>query len=405
MRTSTAPDLRDQDMSETGQTLLWVHDGGTTDSTQLQTVCRELGITPRVCGANEIDASIDRSVSMIGLDLGDDSVAGIRRLQEIRERHPNIPIFVASALSNVSTMRAALQHGATDFLSLPMNPLDLSRVVIRLAQDYAQAPKKVVGGEIVTVYGCRGGLGATTLSVNLAIQLEALGRGEVAVVDLDLQRGDVSAFLNLVPSQSIAALADSRGDIDEIFLHSAMTRHPSGMFVLAAPDKVEDADSVGHDEVTYALRLLRTQYRFCVVDTPRTITAPTIAAFEQADVILLLADRSVPGVRAAQRTVQLLERLDVQLSQIRLVIADAHPGPVGVDDAERTIGLRPYLTLPRDESTAAAAMNTGSPLDGGRSGGLTSTIADLAHRIAGSEETHRKRGGLIRRFFSREARA
>ena len=257
-------------------------------------------------------------------------VAGIRRLQQIRERHPGLPIFVASSESNVSTMRAALQHGATDFLTLPLDPLDLSRVVIRLAQDQARAPQKVVGGEIITIYGCRGGLGATTLAVNLAIQLEELDLGEVVVVDLDLQRGDVSAFLNLTPSQSISALADARGEIDEIFLHSAMTRHPSGMFVLAAPDKVEDADSVGHDEVTHALRLLRTQYRFCIIDTPRT----TIAAFEQSDSILLLTDRSVPGIRAAQRTVALLERLDVQISQMRLVFADAHPGPIRYCDVD-----------------------------------------------------------------------
>ncbi len=392
-------------MTDARQTLLWVQDESTTDPHQIETVCRELGIEVKSSTSAGLDAAIDRKVTMLGLDLGSDSVAGIRRLQQIRERHPGLPIFVASSESNVSTMRAALQHGATDFLTLPLDPLDLSRVVIRLAQDQARAPQKVVGGEIITIYGCRGGLGATTLAVNLAIQLEELDLGEVVVVDLDLQRGDVSAFLNLTPSQSISALADARGEIDEIFLHSAMTRHPSGMFVLAAPDKVEDADSVGHDEVTHALRLLRTQYRFCIIDTPRTIAAPTIAAFEQSDSILLLTDRSVPGIRAAQRTVALLERLDVQISQMRLVFADAHPGPISVDDAERTIGLRPYLTLPRDDAAAAAAMNSGSPLNGTRGAGLAMTIADLASKVAGSEQALRKRGGLLRRFFSREARA
>lgn len=392
-------------MSQPAQTLLWVQDSSSTDPTQLETACRELGIGLKTCRTAALSSSVDRTVTMIGLDLGTDSVAGIRLLQEVRERHPGIPVFVASAASNVSTMRAALQHGATDFLVLPLNPLDLSRVLIRLAHDTARAPQKVVGGEVLTVYGCRGGLGATTLAVNLAIKLEEMGHSEVAVVDLDLQRGDVAAFLNLTPSQSIAALGGSRGEIDEIFLHSAMTRHPSGLFVLAAPDKVEDADSVGHDEVTHALRLLRTQYRFSIVDTPRTITGATIAAFEQADSILLLTDRSVPGIRSAQRTVQLLEHLDVQLSQMRLVFADVHPGPVSVEDAERTIGLRPYLTLPRDEVAAAAAMNTGSPLNGARGAGLATVIAELAAKLAGSEAAGRRRGGLLRRFFSREARA
>jgi len=161
---------------------------------------------------------------------------------------------------------------------------------------------------------------------------------------------------------------------------------------------------VGHDEVTHALRLLRTQYRHTIVDTARTITGPTVAAFEQSDAILLLSDRSVPGIRATQRTVQLLERLDVQLSQMRLVFTDAHPGPVSVEDAERTIGLRTYLTLPKDDVAAANAMNTGKALETGR-GGLSTVISDLADNLSGSESTGRKRGGMLRRFFSREARA
>ena len=126
----------------------------------------------------------------------------------------------------------------------------------------------------------------------------------------------------------------------------------------------------------------------------------------KADTVLLLTDRSVPGVRAAQRTVALLERLDVQLSQMRLLFADAHPGPVSAEDAERTIGLRPYLTLPKDDAAAADAMNTGTPLNGTRAAGLAAAIADLAGKLAGTESGARKRsGGLFRRFFTREARA
>ena len=91
MRASSDPKLRDRDMTDAGQTLLWVHDGTRTDPTQLETVCRELGIAPRTCARDHIDASIDRSVTMIGLDLGDDSMAGMRLLQEIRDRHPSVP--------------------------------------------------------------------------------------------------------------------------------------------------------------------------------------------------------------------------------------------------------------------------------------------------------------------------
>src|SRR5439155_1178479 len=126
---------------------------------------------------------------------------------------------------------------------------------------------------------------------------------ETALVDLDLQRGDVAAFLNLTPVNSLAALASAAGTVDEIFLAGTLTRHPSGLFLLPAPSEIEEADAIGHNEVEVALRLLRPQFRYAVVDTSRTITGPALAAFEQSDRLLMLTDLSVPGVRAARRIV------------------------------------------------------------------------------------------------------
>ncbi len=79
----------------------------------------------------------------------------------------------------------------------------------------------------------------------------------MALVDLDLQRGDVAAFMNLTPHNSLANLAAAPGEIDDVFLASTLTRHPNGVFVLPAPTEIEDADSVGHDEIKLALELLR----------------------------------------------------------------------------------------------------------------------------------------------------
>jgi pilus assembly protein CpaE len=98
-----------------------------------------------------------------------------------------------------------------------------------------------VNGEIITVYGARGGLGATTLAVNLAVQLAAVTKARVALADLDLQRGDVAAFLNVTPQQSLAAIAGASGEVDDLFLHHTLTRHPSGVAVLPAPTRIIEA--------------------------------------------------------------------------------------------------------------------------------------------------------------------
>lgn len=388
------------------QTLLWVAARARADVEQVETAARELGIRVRTCTHQDVtDVVRVGRFNIVGLELGDDSQRGLGLLHDLAERLPQAAIFVASADSNVATMRAAMEAGASDFLTLPLNPLDLSRVLIRSSQESTtKATSRATAGEVVTLYGCRGGLGCTTLAVNLAVYLRKLVQGEVALVDLDLQRGDVAAFLNLTPSQSIAALADAR-EIDEIFLHSAMTRHGTGLFVLAAPEKVEEAESVGHSEVTAAFRLLRSQYRYTVVDTPRTVTPAVVSAFEQSDHLLLLTDLTVPGVRSARRAMDLLQKLEIPMHTVQLVVTQSTPGAVELADAARTIGKDPYLVVPNDQTAANQAMNTGAPLNG-KQGALSGALTELAGKITGGAAAPaRRRGGLFRRIFTREARA
>jgi pilus assembly protein CpaE len=387
------------------QHLLWIGPGDATDRVQIETVARELDIGVTFCRSDQAAERLDgRSVDIVCLEIAE--AASLALLQEVHESSPGTPVFVASSDTSVATMRTALQRGATDFVTLPLNPLDLSRVLIKASQLATGPAGRRVSGQVITLYGVRGGLGTTTLAVNLAVRLHEIASGEVAIVDLDLHRGDVAAFLNLTPSQSIAAIGEAPSEVDEIFLHSAMTRYGTGLFVLAAPDKIEDADVVGHNEATLALRLLRTQYAFTIVDTARALTAPTVAAFEQADQVLVLSDLTVPGVRSAQRSVELLERLGVPYGNIHLIVSRLQPGPVQIDDAVKAIGRAPYLIVPRDDAAASAAMNSGTPLNGTSGGGLAETITEFAAKIAGTDAgAFKRKGGLLRRFFSREARS
>lgn len=388
------------------QILLWVTEHSRAHVEQVEPAARELGIRVRLCKHDDLEATLRQSrFHMVGLELPDLSEHSLAVLRDVHERLPDAVIFIVSPDASVATMRTAMQAGASDFLSLPLNPLDLSRVLIRASQEAAsKASARTLVGEVVTVYGCRGGLGCTTLAVNLAVRLREQVPGEVALLDFDLQRGDVSAFLNLSPAQSIAALIDAR-DVDEIFLHSAMSKHQSNVFVLAAPDTLEEAEGVGHAEAELAFRLLRSQYHYTIVDTARAITPATAAAFEQSDLILLVTDLTVPGVRAALRATETLQKLDIPLQAVQLVVAQSVPGAVDLADVVRTIGKEPFAVLPNDPAAAGQAMNAGTPLIG-RPGPLADAIVGVAAKITGGDSTPTpRRSSLLRRIFAREARA
>src|SRR6185369_1346366 len=286
-------------MRGTAAGFLWVTDDANGDRELLESAGREFGMPPRFCRAAEVLDLIRRArVDLLGVDLGREPEPGLALLRELHERLPRVTMLAASPDPSVNVIRAALDAGATDVLSLPLGRGELHKALIKFSQtEVRNAAGRGVAGSVISIYGARGGLGTSTLAVNLAMRLMALGGSETAIVDMDLQRGDVAAFLNLTPSQSIAAIVGARGEVDDLFLHGTLTRHPSGLFVLAAPPEMEEADTITDADLEIILRLVRAQFRYTVVDTPRAIAGPAVATLEQSDRTIIVTDRSVPSVR------------------------------------------------------------------------------------------------------------
>ena len=385
--------------------LIWAAPGPSANRQLVETAARELTLTVRFCTYKELlDLLHTERCHVACIEFGFDAHPGLTLLKNVSERMPRLTSVVASNDASVSMIRTVLEAGAADFLSLPLNPQELNKALIKLSQTAFKGPsaRGQAAGTIITVCGARGGLGATTVAVNLAFSLTTLTRTDVALVDLDLQRGDVAAFLNLTPLNSIATIAEAKGAVDDIFLAGTLTRHPRGVFVLPAPTQVEEADAVGHDHVELTFQLLRAQFSHTVVDTARTVNGAMLAAFEQSDHILILTDLSVPGVRAARRMIELLLRLNVSAQLIQPVFSHVIPGPVSPQDAVRAIGKEPLLVIPRDDAAASGAMNDGTPLNGKQSA-LSFAIAELAAKLTGVAPPPKPKG-LLQRVFSKEAR-
>ncbi len=385
-----------------GRRLLWASEGS-TDRSALDAAAAAYELQVQLCAPAEITSALHTSGDVVGIELGDDPSSGLAAIRELHGRSPGTTILAASRDAGVETLRAAMQAGAADVLSLPLVPAEIHKALLRVTNATPHAPVIKTAGQVITVYGVRGGLGATTVAVNLAFKLATATRAETALVDLDLQRGDVAAFVNLVPVHSLATLATASGDVDDVFLASAITRHGSGVAVLAAPPTMEEAELVGDREVELALRLLRSRFAFTVVDTPRVISSTVLTALEDSDRIFVLTDLSVPSVRAARRIFELLGRLDGPAERAELLITEIVPGPLDVKKAVQVIGQQPFAVIPRDDS-AGSAMNDGVPLNG-RPTRLALALDGLACRIAGLQNGGPKQGRrLLSRIFPKGAR-
>jgi pilus assembly protein CpaE len=385
-------------------TIFWVTPDGNGSRDAIQQIAGEFNLAVRWCGFGELFNQLQMGrCRLVTVEFGNKPDEALLLLKQLRERAPHVVAVAASADSSVQTLRAALRAGASDFLSLPLDEKELNKVLIKLTQGSSARIAGDVLGQVITFCGARGGLGVTTLAVNVAARLAVRAESGVVLVDLDLQRGDVAAFLNLSPTQSLAAVATARGEVDALFLQDLLTRHPSGVFVLPAPPQMEEADAVGHPEVDLALRLLRSQFGYVLIDTARSITGATLAALEHSDRILLLTDLSVPGVRAARRMVELLGRLNVPTERVELLVAQSVRGPVLMADAIRAIGKEPLMTIARDQATASDLMNAGTPLNGVRQTALAGSIDELTAKLMGDRSAVEAEPGLLQRFFGRRS--
>jgi pilus assembly protein CpaE len=384
-------------------TLLWstTRDIG-RERELLDTVGREFAMEVAVCQPAQLLAIVKAErPRLVAIELGDDPNERLTLLREVDACMQDGTVFAATGDTDVATMRLALEAGASDCLSLPLDGRELRKALLKATEAAARTPRNAAGA-IITIYGVRGGLGVTTLAVNLANKMLAATGGGVGLVDLDVQRGDVTAFLNLTPLHSLASIAHATTALDDAFLATILARHTGGLYVLPAPIAIEDADALSHEDVVRMLELMRARFPYSIIDTPRTITATTVAAFETADRILLVSDLSVPSMRAARRTMDLLARLEIPTERIDLVLTKSMPGPIDAKDAARTIGKVPLAIIPRDEAAASAAMNAGLPLNGTRGSGLSLSVSQLAGELAGVESRTRSRPGrLLHRFFAK----
>ena len=218
------------------------------------------------------------------------------------------------------------------------------------------------GGRVITVLAPKGGSGKTTVATNLATGLARHVPEGVALVDLDLQFGDVADALRLDPERTIGDIRGRAAHLDSAELKMLMTRHESGVFALCAPDDPVTGEEVGPDDVAAALNVLANDLPFVVVDTAAGIDEASLTAIEMSTDLVVLASNDVPSIRNLRKLLLALDRLGVKKPARHLVLNRAG-SKVGIDlgDVEATLGLKVAVQVPSTRSITLST-NHGEPI-------------------------------------------
>jgi len=281
---------------------------------------------------------------------------------------PDTYVIVTGAGTAPALMSRAVAAGARGFLIKPYGVEDLVSTVhevVENARSVAQARPRVAPakrGRLLAVYSPKGGVGTTTTATNLAVALASRANARVALIDLDLQFGDVGAVLDLHSANSIAELI-GHDDLGLELIDETFVKHASGLRVLVAPDDLEAVPTIDPDEVIRLLEQLRPFFDYIVCDLWSSFEELTVGVLRAADRVLLVTTPELPALRNLQRVLNSV-RPDVQLDEKVLVVANRFPGKTGLsrEDMTKAVGRPIAATIPSEGVSVTDAINRGVSL-------------------------------------------
>src|SRR5437868_450884 len=290
---------------------------------------------------------------------GDNPTLALRAIEIVHQELPETPLFAIGSMAQAQVIVNAMRAGAREFIERPTTTTDLLEAFVRLTAAQRKVNREEARGKVLNVVNAKGGSGATTVAVNLALALQS-AHGNVALVDL-APLGHTALHLNLKPLFSVADAVRNLHRLDSSLLESFMTRHAEGLQLLAgtnAPAAIEPSTA----EFARLFDMLVNHYRYVLVDASSRLDAATRLVCNLSETVLLVAHTDVASLWSAARVLQYLgetggrERVRLLLNRFRKV-----PG-FSEADAEAAAGAKLLWKIPNQYFAVSAAIDRGVPL-------------------------------------------
>lgn len=371
-------------------------------------------------GEDAIRMAMELRPDVVVMDINMPGMDGVAAAEIISQRLPSSPIIMMSVHGEAEQLKRSITAGAREFLVKPFSADEFStsirrvyeRELSRRAQSAAALTPAPPAGmdtsdlgahQVIGVFSPKGGSGRTTIATNLALALHRETGGRVALVDANLQFGDVGVLLNLNPKNRSMLDAVEGGEPDGEIISSVMVDHSTGIRVLLAPPSPEGADLVTPAYLRKMVDHLRETHDFVVVDLPAALNDHSLAIMDAADQIVVLTALEITTIKNVRLFLEVADQLEYDRSKIRLVVnrSDNAQG-IRIADVEASIRRSIDGTIVSDGRLAVLAVNRGVPFvvshpDGALSRDITKLARTLAGDAIAAKDKPNKRGLFARR--------
>ncbi len=343
-------------------------------------------------------------IGLVAMDSNPEQA--IQLVSQLAAQAPHFTLLVSSSSTDGRLILQSMRAGAKEFLTEPVKAEDLAAALQRVKQQGGSRNSTQHGCRVIAVAGATGGVGTTSIAVNLACALAVEESHSVVLVDLDVALGDADVFLDTIPEYSLADVAQNVARLDLTLLKKSLTKHSSGIHLLPRPVHLEDARLITPESLQRVIGLLKTSFTHIVLDTSKSFGALDMQAFQLADEVLMVTQLDLPCLRNVVRLMMSFDEDTVLRSKVKIIVnrAGQDVAQISLKKAQETIGRDIYWQVPNDYRVMVEVRNNGVPLlQHAPKAGITHSIFQLAQAISGrvlAEGEEPPTGTKTRRWLS-----
>lgn len=317
---------------------------------------------------SDIDEGIKKSFetqnSILLIDISENIEKALESIRKLKDEKKDTLIAALSYKATTDVIIKAMRAGAKEFISKPVIKTDFKETITALIQEIEN---KTVNEscKIISTFSNKGGIGKTSIAVNLAMELAQLSKEKVALVDLNLQLGDVATFLDLTPSFAMDYIANNIQNLDDNELLKTLTRYKNtSLYVIADPLNIDKSKEITSAQIEEILQSLKKSFSYIVIDIGTNIDSKTIKALDMSDLILLVATVNLPAIRSIQRCMEMFNKLGYTQDKIKLVLNRYMENEeIKTSDIEEVVKQKVYWKIPNNYLTMMSAINKGVPVN------------------------------------------
>lgn len=342
----------------------------------------------------------ENSSDLLIMDIGENIEQEFEIISSLQNSGEVKEIYLTSPRTDSSLLIQALRTGAKEFIPQPIVAEDVKDALFRSKGRLSSNDAKYKRGKIIDVLGSKGGVGTTTIAVNLATSLiEQDRRRSVVLVDMNLIFGEIPIFLDIGATFNWGEVARNISRVDSTYLMGILSKHPSGVYVLPSPTWLDVGDVVTPGIIEKLFRLMQNIFDFIVIDSGQNVDEISLKILEMADTVLLVSILSLPCFINVRRLLETFQKLGYpDLDKVRIIINRYHKKSIiTLKDAQESIKKKIYWLIPNDYSNSLSAINQGRTIASvAPDAEITANFRRLASTFLEKREEKKEKAG----FFS-----